>query len=66
MDADSVSIIRDYVNELLLYASTPLLLLHRADLVCDAVHRYMVKERGRLFQREYESASMQYQNISRS
>ncbi|KAF7416232.1 Esa1p-associated factor [Pleurotus ostreatus] len=45
MDADSVSIIRDYVNELLLY---------------------MVKERGRLFQREYESASMQYQNISRS
>lgn len=28
MDADSVSIIRDYVNELLLYASIPLLLLH--------------------------------------
>ena len=28
--------------------------------------RFMIKERERLFQREYESASMQYQNISRS
>ncbi|KAL0961361.1 hypothetical protein HGRIS_006317 [Hohenbuehelia grisea] len=28
--------------------------------------QFMIKERERLFQREYESASMQYQNISRS
>ncbi|KAJ8490182.1 hypothetical protein ONZ45_g1961 [Pleurotus djamor] len=45
MDPESVGILRDYVNELLLY---------------------MEQERSRLFQREYESASMQYQNISRS
>jgi mortality factor 4-like protein 1 len=45
MDAESVSLVRDYVNELLVW---------------------MVKERDRLFVREYESASLQYQNISRS
>ena len=28
--------------------------------------RYMMNESDRLFQREYDSASLQYQNISRS
>jgi len=45
MDPESVSLVRDYVNELL---------------------AWMVKERDRLFVPEYESASLQYQNISRS
>ncbi|TCD71111.1 Esa1p-associated factor [Steccherinum ochraceum] len=45
MDPESVGLVRDYVNELLLY---------------------MVKERERIFVRQYESASVAYQNISRS
>ncbi|TFK51497.1 MRG-domain-containing protein [Heliocybe sulcata] len=45
MDPESVSIVREYVNELM---------------------QWMVKEKDRIFQREYESASLQYQNISRS
>ncbi|KAI0075024.1 MRG-domain-containing protein [Panus rudis PR-1116 ss-1] len=45
MDPESVALIRDYVNELMVW---------------------MVKERERLFIREYESASVAYQNISRS
>jgi len=45
MDPESVSIVREYVNELM---------------------QWMVKAKERIFQREYESASLQYQNISRS
>ncbi|KAL0573913.1 Esa1p-associated factor [Marasmius crinis-equi] len=45
MDAESVGIIRDYVNELL---------------------KYMETEKDRIFQREYETASVQYQNVARS
>jgi len=45
MDPESVSLLKDYVNELFVW---------------------MVQERDRLFVREYESASLQYQNISRS
>ncbi|KAG1750642.1 MRG-domain-containing protein [Suillus paluster] len=45
MDAESVGLVRDYVNELL---------------------TFMVNERSRLFLTEYESSSLQYQNISRS
>lgn len=45
MDAESVNIIRDYANELMVY---------------------MVKEKDRLFQREYENAPLNYQNIARS
>ncbi|TFK71406.1 MRG-domain-containing protein [Pluteus cervinus] len=45
LDPESVLLVRDYVNELLLW---------------------MGKERDRIFQTEYESASLQYQNISRS
>ncbi|KIK91556.1 hypothetical protein PAXRUDRAFT_830744 [Paxillus rubicundulus Ve08.2h10] len=45
MDAESVGLVRDYVNELLLF---------------------LVNERERLFLTEYQSASLQYQNISRS
>ena len=29
-------------------------------------NRYMVKEKDRLFQREYENAPLNYQNIARS
>ncbi|KII84721.1 hypothetical protein PLICRDRAFT_57249 [Plicaturopsis crispa FD-325 SS-3] len=45
MDSESVGLVRDYVNELLLF---------------------MVKEKDRIFQPVYDSASLQYQNISRS
>ncbi|KAG2340068.1 MRG-domain-containing protein [Suillus weaverae] len=45
MDAESVGLVRDYVNELLIF---------------------MVNDRSRLFLTEYESSSLQYQNISRS
>ncbi|KAI6021027.1 MRG-domain-containing protein [Pisolithus marmoratus] len=45
MDAESVSLVKDYVNELLVF---------------------LVSERGRFFLTEYESSSLQYQNISRS
>ncbi|KAF8840444.1 MRG-domain-containing protein [Paxillus ammoniavirescens] len=45
MDAESVGLVRDYVNELL---------------------SFLVNERERLFLTEYQSASLQYQNISRS
>jgi len=45
LDQESVTLVRDYVNELL---------------------EWMVRERARIFQTEYESANLQYQNISRS
>ncbi|KAG2751344.1 MRG-domain-containing protein [Suillus brevipes Sb2] len=45
MDAESVGLVRDYVNELL---------------------TFMMNERSRLFLIEYQSSSLQYQNISRS
>ncbi|THH11574.1 hypothetical protein EW146_g7996 [Bondarzewia mesenterica] len=45
MDPESVSLVRDYVTELM---------------------NYMLKERNRIFQAEYDSASLQYQSISRS
>ncbi|EIN12865.1 MRG-domain-containing protein [Punctularia strigosozonata HHB-11173 SS5] len=45
MDAESVGILRDYVNELM---------------------QWMAVERDRLFLAEYETASVAYQNISRS
>ncbi|KJA22704.1 hypothetical protein HYPSUDRAFT_87295 [Hypholoma sublateritium FD-334 SS-4] len=45
LDAESVSLIRDYSNELMVW---------------------MVKEKDRIFQREYESTPLNYQNIVRS
>ncbi|KAF8582395.1 MRG-domain-containing protein [Ramaria rubella] len=45
MDPESVSVLRDYVHELM---------------------TFMVKDRDRLFQREYETASSHYQNLSRT
>ncbi|KZT67561.1 MRG-domain-containing protein [Daedalea quercina L-15889] len=45
MDAESVGLVRDYANELMVY---------------------MAKEAPRIFIHEYESASVAYQNISRS
>ncbi|KAF8521138.1 MRG-domain-containing protein [Gautieria morchelliformis] len=45
MDPETVSVIRDYVHELM---------------------TFMVKDRDRIFQREYETASSQYQHLSRT
>ncbi|KAF9458077.1 MRG-domain-containing protein [Collybia nuda] len=45
LDPESVGLVRDYVNELLVW---------------------MVKEQARIFQPEYATASVQYQNVSRS
>ncbi|KAG6811327.1 hypothetical protein H0H92_007991 [Tricholoma furcatifolium] len=45
LDPESVTLVRDYVNELL---------------------DWMTQERSRIFQTEYETTTVQYQNISRS
>jgi len=45
LDSESVSLIRDYSNELMVW---------------------MVKEKDRIFQREYESTPLNYQNVIRS
>ncbi|KAF8350331.1 MRG-domain-containing protein [Amanita rubescens] len=45
LDAESVALVRDYVNELL---------------------QYILRERDHLLLKEYDNASLQYQNISRS
>ncbi|KAF8970982.1 MRG-domain-containing protein [Flammula alnicola] len=45
LDSESVALIRDYANELMIW---------------------MVKEKDRIFQREYESTPLHYQNIMRS
>jgi len=63
LDGESIFLIRDYVNELLVYVA------HRhhyylvlSNLLCS----WMAKECGRLFLTEYPSASLNYQNVSRS
>ncbi len=62
MDGESVGLLRDYVNELL--QCVP----YESDAMpnADDARRWMVKERNRIFVPEYESASIAYQNISRS
>ena len=66
MDPESVGLVRDYVNELLVYVAV---LCCSGKLIRRLIlrwTRYMVKERERIFVRQYESASVAYQNISRS
>lgn len=64
MDAESIGLVKDYVNELLWYVPAFLrLVLHE---LADDGHSFLVTERDRLFLTEYQSASLQYQNISRS
>lgn len=64
MDAESIGLVKDYVNELLSYVPA----FHRLvphKLAHDG-RSFLVTERDRLFLTEYQSASLQYQNISRS
>lgn len=49
--------------------STSSMDLESVGIIKDYAHElmaYMVKERERLFQRDYDNASPQYQNVSRS
>ena len=62
MDGESVILVRDYVNELLSWVEDELRYCH-AD---EGYLRWMVNEKERIFVKEYENASLQYQNISRS
>ena len=70
LDAESVNILRDYANELLVYVSTFYSMAFWFFSVCAETYvvslRYMVKEKDRIFLREYESTAMAYQNVSRS
>lgn len=67
MDPESVGLVREYVTELmacvrsLSVSFSPLLLCSLG-----VYARFMMRERNRIFQKEYDSASLQYQNISRS
>ena len=63
MDAESIGLVKDYVNELLSYVSAFPCLVSQAGSRRDS---FLVAERDRLFLAEYQSASLQYQNISRS
>lgn len=64
MDAESIGLVKDYVNELLSYVpGFPRLVSYR---LAHDERRFLVSERDRLFLTEYQSASLQYQNISRS
>lgn len=62
MDPESVGIIKEYVHELMGQVQFAICSLPVLTFLC----RFMVKERDQLFQSEYENASLQYQNISRS
>ena len=64
MDPESVGLVRDYVTELM--TCVKWLSFYSDGMNPDRFHRYMVNERHRIFQKEYDSASLQYQNISRS
>lgn len=64
MDAESIGLVKDYVNELLSYVfAFHCLVSHR---LAHEGYSFLVTERDRLFLAEYQSASLQYQNISRS
>ena len=64
MDAESIGLVKDYVNELLSYVFVlPRLFSYR---LAHPGHSFLVTERDGLFLAEYQSASLQYQNISRS
>ncbi|KAH0584372.1 hypothetical protein H2248_009911 [Termitomyces sp. 'cryptogamus'] len=62
LDADSVILVRDYVNELLGWV----IFLFRVLVLMISVFSWMARERSRIFQASYEQTSIQYQNISRS
>ena len=61
MDPESVGLVRDYVTELMGWVRRPSVWRDT-----DCSDRYMNDQRHRIFQKEYDSASLQYQNISRS
>jgi mortality factor 4-like protein 1 len=62
LDPESVGLVRDYVNELLSCVTSFTCRVNKL-IACN---RWMVKERARIFQAEYENTNLQYQNISRS
>lgn len=61
MDAESVNILRDYVTELMRFVVIPRF-LHALELTLSV--RFLLKEKDRLFLKEYESAGTQYQNLN--
>ena len=65
MDRESVSLLRDYVN--LLLQCVPYLSVESVAYSTHcALYRFMVENKDRLFQAEYENTSSAYQNISRA
>ena len=72
MDQESVAILREYVQELMRYVvhapfSHPFAQPEKSKLLTIfPMYSYMVQERSRIFQQEYETATTQYQNLSRS
>ena len=66
MDPESVALVRDYVNELMVYVFSHSSTFELRPHIYHHDFRWMVTERGRIFIGEYESASVAYQNISRS
>jgi len=62
LDAESILLLRDYINELLVCAVPAVSSVLLADLPCS----WMARECGQLFLAEYPSASVNYQNVSRS
>jgi mortality factor 4-like protein 1 len=63
LDPESVGLVKDYVNELLRYAASPLLPRYELSKRHD---RWMVKEKDRIFQWEYDNASSIYISLSAS
>ena len=63
MDGESIGLVKDYVNELLSYVPAFPCLVSR---LAHEGRSFLATERDRLFLAEYQSASLQYQNISRS
>jgi len=61
MDGESTGLVKDYVNGLLSYVP-----FHYPHGLAREGHRFLVTECDRIFLAEYQSTSLQYQNISRS
>ena len=68
MDPETVNVLRDYVHELMRCVSLIMTICAPSFYasIFIACISFMVRDRDRIFQREYETASSQYQHISRT
>jgi hypothetical protein len=66
MDAESVKILKEFAIELMKYVFLLVLLLLQVLIsVYIFIDSYMIQEKDRIFTKEYESTSTQYENLSR-